>query len=252
MAAICDQRASLLRWLALPERVQERAMSLLRWLALPERVLLAWLIYAVGARRWLTGALGAELVGRAPRWRCAFGLPTQLVVLPLLCYFAFAAEGRDMTRWSDRCSRHGLGANTSAFALVFGAAMLYDFATVEMRSALIVHHIVSVLGHAYACAGRGRVRAALPWYVCGVAALEAGSGACSGYWLLAPCRPALFAFVGLMTASNLAGAACTWRWWRAAQDGAAANAAVLVSVALVAIRQREALRTLLAGIQAPL
>jgi hypothetical protein len=203
-------------------------------------VLLAWLVCADLGRRWLIKELGSEVVGGAARWRCAFGLPTQFVVLPLLCYLASRAEAHDTPRWSARCSRRGLGEWDTAFAYVFGAAMLYDFAAVRMRPVLIVHHIVSLLCHAYACL-RASARPAFPWYAPGVAALEIGSAAASAFWLFPPSRAALQCFLVLMTLSNIAGLACTLPWWRAAKtDGAGAHVGAAVSVALIAIRQWEA------------
>lgn len=208
--------------------------------SVPEQVLLGWLVCADLGRRWLTVWLGSELVGGAARWRCAFGLPTQLVVLPALCYRASRAEAHGIPGWSARCSSRGLGPWGAAFAYVFGAAMLYDFVAVRMRPVLVAHHVVSLLAHAYACL-RARARPAFPWYALGVAALEIGSAAASAFWLIPPSRTTLVCFLVLMTLSNIAGLACTGPWWREARnDGPAAHVGAAVSVALIGIRQWEA------------
>jgi hypothetical protein len=206
----------------------------------PEQVLLGWLVCADLSRRWLTATLGSELVGGAARWRCAFGLPTQLVVLPALCYRASHAEAT--LGWSARCSSVGLGLWGTAFAYVFGAAMLHDFVAVRMRPVIVAHHIVSLLAHAYACLRAG-ARPAFPWYAIGVASLEIGSAAASAFWLIPPSRGTLLCFLVLMTLSNIAGLACTGLWWRAARtDGPAAHIGAAVSVVLIAIRQWEAVK----------
>eukprot|EP00967_Tisochrysis_lutea_P062809 scaffold80795_cov35-Tisochrysis_lutea.AAC.1 len=206
--------------------------------SLPLSLLLCWLLYAGLARVFLLDAFGSQLAGGAPRWRCAFGIPTQLGALPALCGLAARSHAYHTERWVARCTTSGLSVLETSFVYIFAAAMLYDFLAFSMRPVLLAHHVISLLSHIYASTCKA-ARPAFPFYMVGVCLLEVGSAICSYYWLVAPSRTVLIAFVLTMSLSNLAALVCTAMWWKKTLPGDRVGAYVAAAVSTLLIVGRQ-------------
>lgn len=144
--------------------------------------------YLIGSRPWaLPRAFGTELCGGQQRWRNAWGVPNQLVILPLF----YVTNGAD------------------CFHYVFMQYLVLDFVFLHpMDTMLTAHHIVCIVGHVI-------VSTLLPdgfsTYFAGVVALEVGGGFANLFDLgTARWRAVVYA-VG-MSVSNALAIFIAWQW----------------------------------------
>ncbi|KAL3905027.1 MAG: hypothetical protein SGPRY_011066 [Prymnesium sp.] len=129
-------------------------------------------------------AFGTEVSGffadGAPRWRCALGVPTQLCALPLLFLGSAWEHAFQLERWSARFAEGHRSASDWAFVFVFVAFLVLDWAIVDVRFLMAVHHAACLAGH---LGGTLVWPAAFAYYFAGVCALELGSASCNIFCL---------------------------------------------------------------------
>ena len=167
---------------------------------------------------------GSRDVDGSPRWRCASGLPTQLVLLPaLLCWHHQGSE-----------------VAASSFNYIFALYIFSDFIFVSMHPLVKLHHVTCMLGH-------GLVNLLQPEgfgvFFAGCVVLEIGSG-CFNFWLLEPRASWRYRlFLISMTASNLGALYVNYEWlrlpvtpWSAQSANQLLNA--LITLALIVMRQK--------------
>ena len=186
----------------------------------------AYVIAFTFAHRWTVKRFGCVSVGGSPRWRNALGLLPQLVVLPFLLLLSVAAPSVALA-----CER--------AFVIVFASILLFDFAVLELAPMLQLHHATCLVGHGFAL---WRAPEAFADYHAAVVALEVGSGLSSVWWLWGEVTsfPTPLYAVG-MTASNgaAAWAALTWSMQAASLPVAARAVPLIITAALIYLRQVE-------------
>lgn len=198
---------------------------------------LLWFATHMIARRYAIPSFGCGIVGGTYRWRSAVGLITQLVALPMLLCFAVSVE-TDLTKWSIRCSAHGLGAHDWGFVYIFGGLMCIDFIQLQLSPLLKLHHATCLGGHAYACCNP----VAFPAYMCAVVALELGSAG-SGMNCLRPKAFSAAQLVMVMAASNLAALGCLWQWHALMHEQRVGRwVGAMISIVLIVVRQNDAIQ----------
>ena len=190
---------------------------------LAEILAVSWALSFVIASRTMPRHLGTRVIGGMERWRDAWGIPTQLVLLPLL--FALRAD--------------------DAFYYVFLLYLTMDFLVAGYLTPLIkAHHVVCLLGHYLSC---HVVPSSFSTYFAGVVSLEVGSG-CTNVWLLgheAPWRVAFFA-VG-MTLSNGAASYVAWQYAHLDMDYYVKGLCLFITVSLIVLRQQACYEGVLYG-----
>lgn len=169
----------------------------------------------------------SEPCGDCPRWRAALGVFFQGSVVTVVA--AWAASG---ARPSGRLAH--------VFMLGFPAFLLYDFATLELPTPLVLHHGFCLFCHGYV-AGLGTT-AAFSWYIRGVAALESGSACCNLFFLW-PSEALGRTYLVAMTLSNAVTLFCMRHWVLATASPAGKALGSIVTVALVVGRQQVALES---------
>ena len=192
---------------------------------LAEALAASWVAAFLVASRALPPRLGSHLIGGMERWRDAWAIPTQLVLLPLL--FALRGAVADAT-----------------FTYLFALYMLLDFPLCNLGPMLVAHHVVCLVGHAITTT---MLPAGFDTYFFGVVALEAGSG-CMNVWLMdyaSRWRTAFFA-VG-MSASNAAALLAAWRWAMLPLPLVPKVVNLLISLPLIALRQKAMLECVREG-----
>ncbi|KAL1504068.1 hypothetical protein AB1Y20_010478 [Prymnesium parvum] len=174
----------------------------------------------------------------APRWRCALGLLTQAAVLPALFAASAYRRGGGMRRWGARFAAGDATAGEWTFVLLFAAFLLLDWRLVDVRPLMAAHHAVCLAGHAVGTLLRPH---AFPYYFAGVCALELGSASCNLFCMYPSSAAVGVAYLAIVSATHLATLACAVRWVEAVRSRASQAFALVVTVGLVVIRQKEAL-----------
>ena len=125
---------------------------------------------------------GEHDAGGSPRWRSAIAVPMQLALLPALIAYAFAAGGGTMAGWRARWEADWNSAQASgacpaewAFVNIFAAFLLVDFVNYRIRTVMIAHHVVCLIGHF----GALSAPAAFVDYFAAAVACELGSAVCN-------------------------------------------------------------------------
>ena len=185
--------------------------------------------------------------GGSPRWRSAIAVPMQLALLPVLIAYAFAAGGGTMAGWRARWEADWNSAQASgacpaewAFVNIFAAFLLVDFVNYRIRTVMIAHHVVCLIGHF----GALSAPAAFVDYFAAAVACELGSAVCNLNALYPRSGAALAAYVAGMTLSNGLALAALLSWARAL-GGASLGLRVAMStltLPLLAERQRTCIR----------
>ena len=189
----------------------------------PEAAAAAWAVTYVTASKVMPQTWGTAMTGGMERWRCAWAVPTQLFILPLL---------------------YALGAGT-CFSIIFTLFMGMDFVIAGRVEDLIpLHHIVCLMGNA---AVMIHMPDGFDTYFAGVVALEFGSGVFN-VWSLTPTarwRAVLFA-IG-MTASNAAACALAYQWAQLPLMRVPKALCLITTLGLVFMRQRACIESLWPG-----
>ena len=128
---------------------------------LAETLAIGWATCYVVASRTMPKVFGSQSVGGTVRWRTAWAIPTQFVVLPLL--YTYRGEALSL-----------------CFTYLFALYMLLDFVLVKLTPIMYAHHAACLTGHLLTCL---LLPGGFVTYFAGVVALEFGSG-CMNFWLL--------------------------------------------------------------------
>lgn len=164
--------------------------------------------------------------GGTPCWVAALKLIPQLIVLPAGVCAALRQHGWSTQRWSSHNEKYGITGPALLVAYAFVAFLVVDlyYAVLFpgiMRLLMVQHHVVCLLGHAYAllCCPR----ASQPYFLFAITWLEIGSSSANVFWLLlgtpyAAHGSLIYAF--FMTISHLAAITLTFLWnWSAGKGG---------------------------------
>ena len=162
-----------------------------------------------------------------PRWRCVTGIYFQGTLVALAAATAASSAAT-------------AGTLSTTFLLSFAGFMLYDFATIDFATApsIAAHHAACLFCHGYVV--YLGTAAAFPWYLRGVATLEAGSGLCNLHFLWPEDRRLRQLYLGGMTVSNLATLYCMRHWVHATASPAGKALGAFVTCGLVIGRQQVA------------
>ena len=193
----------------------------------------------------VTGGVQGFFSNGPPRWRAAWALPTQMVLMPVLFVLGHRALGSQGPRaWGLQWARERRGPNAWCFVLLFPTWLLLDFFILgleDMRPIMLLHHVTCIVAHMIACfpfaAGFG-------WYFLGVISLEFGSGTCNIFcfgWPWYPLTTYLY-FAG-MTISNLLACYCAYHWVQTVQSRSGRLIGIVITGVLTVMRQREAHRS---------
>ena len=177
---------------------------------------IGWLFFDWCLRKRVRPRLGCDLDDEGmPRWRCATGIATQLLVFPTLFVLSLASFGFSFSTWSRTAgsaffTETGVRFYDWAFMYVFAAYMLQDVIVCrELSFMMKLHHVGCLLGLFFAFAG---CPSGFPYFVAGAVALEAGSAALNVYCLYPHRRDAQWLFVIGMSSSNAAAVLCCAAW----------------------------------------
>ena len=207
-----------------------------------EALYILWLAISWPAAYFFMEVVKGDVVGYyasgPPRWRPAWGMPTQICVLPLLFTLAYRANGGSLASWCKHWQT-GLGDRWSwIFIYLFPTWLMLDFVLCEVRALMVAHHVTCIVGHLIAAIV---LPAGFPYYFAGVIALECGSFSCNVLCLIYT-RVVLNVYLSCMTISNLFAVACMVQWCRAVRSKAGCVIAIFITVVLAALRQREAFK----------
>ena len=187
----------------------------------------------------IEGAVQGYFSNGPPRWRALWALPTQLLVMPSLLAIAYDDHGMELARWLRAGERHSArGRAECVFLYLFPTWLLLDFMLVHVRPLMLAHHAVCLMGHLVAY----RLSAGFPFYFAGNVVLEMGSACCNVLciWPHAPLSLGLY-MVG-MTLSNVGATVCAACWAWSVRPIPAKAFALVITVALAIVRQREAFK----------
>ena len=218
-----------------------------------EKLFFTWLVVALFFTLpvfRLDGPVEGYYANGPGRWRFFWAIPTQLLVLPALLAFSYAAHGFSFEawckKWEQRASRAYVFAQGRAstaemvFIYLFPGWLLLDWVLVEVRPLMALHHIVCIIGHV------GGVIIwpwGFPWYFAGVVALEIGSCCCNIMCVWARSRCAMALLIVGMTASNLTACATMRRWALATRPFVGKVIGMFITVGLAYVREEEAFKS---------
>jgi len=162
-----------------------------------------WLACTQAVRPSMMSLARGRYLAATPVWRLQLNLPTQLIVLPLLQWWAFRRDGGgDMAYWARRC-QSSLGAGSWAWAWVICLLMCLDFVQLNPLQTMMVLHHWALLVMTFLAAWLAPF-VFPPWCVA-VTAGEVGS-ACNNIWYL--CGPgklsALVYLIGMSVSNAVA------------------------------------------------
>ena len=158
--------------------------------------------------------------GGTPCWVTSLKLIAQNLVLPGSMAAALHEHGWSIQRWCSHAKVNGLCNSALLCAYVFVAFLVLDlwYAVLFpgiMRMLMVQHHIVCLLGHAYALICCPRLTQ--PYFLCAITFLELGSSSANFFFLFLgtpyAAHGALIYSVG-MTLTHLAALTLTvlWNW----------------------------------------
>ena len=115
---------------------------------------LLWFVFDWRVRKHASKVFGSVLDDDGmPRWRCASGVATQLVVLPTLFGLSLRSSGYSLSAWSETAgsayfTEEGLRFYDWAFCYVFAAYMLSDVVLLKgtLSFLLKLHHVGCLIG----------------------------------------------------------------------------------------------------------
>ena len=188
-------------------------------------LVLLWSAAYLLASRTLPQRFGRNDCGGVERWRCAWGIPSQLGILPLL---------------------YAVGGSTAelCFLLLFPTYMILDFILAGKVDALIkAHHCVCLCGHVIVV--RMLPGEAIPTYFAGAVALEVGGGCANIYDLDRSSRWRVALFAVGMSISNVLALGIAWEWAQLPIAFAPKAATLLMTFGLVLARQKSSIEAAL-------
>ena len=113
-----------------------------------------WFFFDWRVRKHASKTFGSVLdEDGMPRWRCASGVATQLLVLPALFGLSLASSGYSLSAWSETAgsayfTEDGLRFYDWAFCYVFAAYMLSDVVLLKSTLSFLLklHHVGCLIG----------------------------------------------------------------------------------------------------------
>ena len=177
----------------------------------------------------------------APRWRCALGMVTQTLILPALFITSWIQHTGMMRAWGRTWAASAGGGADWLFVFVFVAFMLADWAIVEVRMVMGLHHVACIIGHLF---GAFLTPEGFPFSFAGAVVLELGSATCNLYCLYPSSTAAMMGYLATVSATHVVALASLAGWYRTIQSRGGRLFAVTLTVALVMLRQREAHKAL--------
>lgn len=138
--------------------------------------------------------------GGTPCWGSATRLLPQAVLMPGLTVTALYSHG-SLRNWCDACHSSGLRGPALLAMYIFHAFMVVDMVwgymyPGTMRLLMVIHHVVCILGNAYACSYCPH--ASRPCFLCAITCLELGSWTANVFWLVEPVHGGSYATAGAL------------------------------------------------------
>ena len=190
---------------------------------LAEMLAVLWAATYLLASRVMPSVYGRQNSGGCERWRNFWGIPNQLIVLPLL---------------------HVVGGVTSerAFLYIFFLYLALDFVLVKMDFVIQLHHVVCLIGHGIVV---GLLSQGVSTYMTGVVALEIGGGFSNIYDLHKSARWPAIAFAVGMTISNAAAAMVAYEWALLPIQVLPKACTLMMTAGLIVMRQKSGMEAIL-------
>merc|ERR1719498_1154668 len=82
-----------------------------------------------------------------PRWRCALGVITQGIIVPLLYVVAPRHHGGSAKAWSSTSASGAFSSAEHAFFAIFALLLLSDYALFDVPALLNAHHVFTLVSH---------------------------------------------------------------------------------------------------------
>ena len=125
------------------------------------------------------------------------------------------------------------------FVLLFPAFMLADWALVEVRLMLAVHHIACLLGQLVCAFATPKL---FPFCFVGVVALEVGSVTCNLYCLYPSSTIITTIYLITISGTHTVALGCMVGWVRRVKPWGGKAFGLVLSLGLILLRQKEAIK----------